>query len=258
MNHQWRIKSLIYVHLFCLCLLFSWLIQPVAGGAWEWLDRETFYQLNGSLAARPDWQKFWALACWERADVLEAFILGVISLSFVFLSDRKKTAQRLACFATWFVFALAVRYAAKFIVGTYFEYHRASPSCVLSPAVSLAPLFPQFQIRDASLESFPSDHCLILWSWTAFMWRYGKRSYGLVALLISLLFAMPRLVSGAHWLTDECVGSLFFVAMSFAWLVCTPLHAWLTQQFTHYISPHLGQYLMLFIRNFLTQWKEKL
>jgi Kdo2-lipid A phosphotransferase len=230
--------------LYCRCLLLSWLLQPTAG-AWEWLDREVFYTLNGSLAGMPSLQRFWALACWERADFLEAFILGIVSMSFVFLHGRKKIPMRLACFVSWFAFTLLIRSCAKFIVGDICEFYRASPSCILSPVVSLAPLFPQLQIRDASLSSFPSDHCLILWAWTAFMWRYATRTYGCVALLISLMFATPRLVSGAHWLTDEYVGSLFIVAISFSWLACTPLH----YRITNVLAPLIHQRLTFFFQN---------
>jgi membrane-associated phospholipid phosphatase len=177
-------------------------------------------------------------------------------MSFVLLHGRKKISLRLGGFVSWFTFTLLIRFCTKFLLGIVFEYHRASPSCVLSPAVPLAPLFPELQIRDASLVSFPSDHCLILWSWTAFMWRYASRTYGYVALLISLMFATPRLVSGAHWLTDELVGSLVIVAMSFTWLVCTPLHARVTKKLANILAPFMDQCLTFFSKR-LSEYSEE-
>jgi len=47
--------------------------------------------------------------------------------------------------------------------------------------------------------------------------------YGFISLLIFIPLLIPRLVSGAHWLTDTLVGSLYIAILSTALLLFTPL-----------------------------------
>jgi membrane-associated phospholipid phosphatase len=57
---------------------------------------------------------------------------------------------------------------------------------------------------------------------TVFMLRYlGKRAFA-IAVLITVLFSMPRLMIGAHWFTDIMVGSLSVVLVGASWWLMTP------------------------------------
>lgn len=55
------------------------------------------------------------------------------------------------------------------------------------------------------------------------MLRYfGKKAFT-IALLIVVIFAFPRVMIGAHWLTDIVVGSLSAVLIGLPWVLMTPL-----------------------------------
>ncbi len=43
---------------------------------------------------------------------------------------------------------------------------------------------------------------------SAFMLRYFGKTAGIIALIIFVVFAFPRVMIGAHWFTDIVVGSL--------------------------------------------------
>ncbi len=58
-----------------------------------------------------------------------------------------------------------------------------------------------------------------------FIIRYLPGGYGLLAALFAIFFTLPRLMSGAHWLTDDLVGAVSLGTLILAWLFATPLHA---------------------------------
>ena len=49
------------------------------------------------------------------------------------------------------------------------------------------------------------------------MLRYFGRGAFAVALLITLVFSLPRVMIGAHWFTDIAVGSLSVVLVGASW-----------------------------------------
>jgi membrane-associated phospholipid phosphatase len=58
---------------------------------------------------------------------------------------------------------------------------------------------------------------------TGFMLRYfGKKAFA-IAVIIFLIFIMPRMMIGAHWFTDIFVGSLSIALVGLPWVLLTPL-----------------------------------
>ena len=41
---------------------------------------------------------------------------------------------------------------------------------------------------------------------------------------MAVVFSLPRLVGGGHWLTDDIVGGGFLSLTTLAWGLATPLH----------------------------------
>ncbi|HIA7343584.1 TPA: Kdo(2)-lipid A phosphotransferase, partial [Escherichia coli] len=56
-----------------------------------------------------------------------------------------------------------------------------------------------------------------------FMWRYFGKVAGLIALIIFVVFAFPRVMIGAHWFTDIIVGSMTVILIGLPWVLLTPL-----------------------------------
>lgn len=99
---------------------------------------------------------------------------------------------------------------------------RASPSLFFHDVTRVSDVV-NFPTKDASKDSFPGDHGMMLLIFASFMWRYFGRRALTVALVIFVVFAFPRVMIGAHWFSDIAVGSLTAVLIGAPWVLMTPL-----------------------------------
>jgi Kdo2-lipid A phosphotransferase len=77
--------------------------------------------------------------------------------------------------------------------------------------------------KDDSSKSFPGDHGTTALLFAAsFSYLAGWR-LGLLASLYAAFLCMPRLITGAHWLSDVIVGSGTITILFLSWAFCTPL-----------------------------------
>lgn len=99
---------------------------------------------------------------------------------------------------------------------------RRSPSLVFTDTVRVSELLP-FPTKDASKDSFPGDHGMMLLIFCGFMLRYFSVRAFAISLVIFVVFSLPRMMIGAHWFTDVFVGSLTVVLVGLPWCLLTPL-----------------------------------
>ncbi|PLN73841.1 hypothetical protein CWN73_19810 [Klebsiella quasipneumoniae] len=111
---------------------------------------------------------------------------------------------------------------------------RASPSLFFSDVTRVSDVV-NFPTKDASKDSFPGDHGMMLLIFASFMWRYFGRRALAVALVIFVAFAFPRVMIGAHWFSDIAVGSLTAVLIGAPWVLMTPLSDKLIAFFDRYL-----------------------
>ena len=111
---------------------------------------------------------------------------------------------------------------------------RASPSLFFSDVTRVSDVV-NFPTKDASKDSFPGDHGMMLLIFASFMWRYFGRRALAVALVIFVVFAFPRVMIGAHWFSDIAVGSLTAVLIGAPWVLMTPLSDKLIAFFDRYL-----------------------
>lgn len=76
--------------------------------------------------------------------------------------------------------------------------------------------------KDSAIDSFPSDHGMMLMIFAAFMWRYFGVKAFIQASIIVVIFSAPRIIAGAHWFTDVYVGSLAITSFILSWFLLTP------------------------------------
>ena len=74
-------------------------------------------------------------------------------------------------------------------------------------------LFTVSAISPGSLQKMPQkqfsgDHGLMLIIFAAFVWRYAGFRYFAAAVLLTIIFSLPRIMAGAHWFSDIMAGSL--------------------------------------------------
>ena len=68
--------------------------------------------------------------------------------------------------------------------------------------------------------------------------KYDRTSIVLhwtIALLIVVIFSMPRVMIGAHWFTDIAVGSLSIVLVGMGWVLLTPLSDKIINVINHHL-----------------------
>ena len=84
---------------------------------------------------------------------------------------------------------------------------RKSPTMVDKTAFRLSSVIDWITVKDHSRKSFPGDHATtaVLFTWMIF-YLMGWRK-GLLAIFYAVFFCLPRLITGAHWLTDVLIGS---------------------------------------------------
>src|SRR5699024_3876990 len=78
-------------------------------------------------------------------------------------------------------------------------------------------------VKDSSTVSFPGDHATVVATFIYLFWALAGWRYGLVASVIAVVASMPRLVAGAHWLTDDVVGGIGTALATVPWVVFTPM-----------------------------------
>lgn len=221
---KWR--PFILYHLIALCLFFSWIFPPTAL-LWEKIDAQTFYFLNHSVEDSPLMQMFWALANVKITDLFGAIFMASFSLIYVFDHGKEVAKERLAQFL---YVCLCCEIGILFVKELLFpilvsiNFLRDSPSLVFHDAIRLSEVIPWLKIKDHSHWSFPGDHAFIALQWAGFITFFCGWRYGILACLSSIFFILPRLIAGAHWLTDAVIGSFSIAIIILAWATATPAY----------------------------------
>jgi membrane-associated phospholipid phosphatase len=224
---DWRPASFLLSHLLAAALLASWL-WPVTRSLWEGVDVAAFRLLNGSLNSSQAWDWLWALASTRLFDIL----IGALMLSLLIRRDWLFSQAQLRPALFTFVALLIVLLTIRTLftdVAEHFGWQHASPTEQLAGAFQLSDTFPQlermFEIKDRSSRSFPGDHASVLLIWGLFMGLFARGGRRLLIVALTGAFMLPRLVAGAHWLSDDLVGGVFIALLALGWGYCTPLAA---------------------------------
>ncbi len=219
-------KKFLWVNAIALSLVVSWFI-PLTAALWADLDLWAFHALNDSLKNSPLTAIFWALANVKLSDLFGAVFIVSFSLIYVF-SDGKEVAKfRLAQFfyyLIWFELGILSLKQVIFPIFLSLDFLRDSPTLLFEGTFRLSEVAPWLKIKDSSRWCYPSDHAFIVLEWVGFITVYAGMRLGLLAFVTSLLFILPRLVAGAHWLSDILVGSVP-IALVFLSVACfTPIY----------------------------------
>ena len=105
-----------------------------------------------------------------------------------------------------------------------------SPSLELTSFTSLDALYPQLSAKVSSGSSFPGDHASVLIIIASYCLLHVINRWSLLVLGLAIVFMLPRLFSGAHWLTDQLVGGTLIAFFTIAWGRFTPYLAWATSR----------------------------
>lgn len=221
---KWNTKWLFLNHLipiFCVTCLF----YPPLQWIWKPLDIAAFQLCNSFIQDSAFWQNFWAMANHRGADWLEDLIFLFFMIGIVRATkpqDRiKKTAE---CLFIALYTALIITLVNQALFRQTLHVERSSPSVVLQNFVYLPEKVTWLKVKAKALRSFPGDHATTaLFSIIGFGFlARGKKWIQMICISYGIFLTMPRMVTGAHWLTDVLWGSGSIVLIALSWAFCTP------------------------------------
>jgi membrane-associated phospholipid phosphatase len=240
---RWRPASWLRLHLIALFILGTWLWAPTHT-LWNALDHTSFHALNGTLGHVLGWDLFWALASTRVWDVLVGGLMLCLFIQQDWVFPKAGVRHALFTFLGVLLALVVVRVAVTKL-GEYLGWQHASPSIQLAAfAHHLSDQFPMIEqaleIKDRSSKSFPGDHASVLLAWGLFMSMFCRGRTRALFIGLALFLCMPRLIAGAHWMSDDFASGLAIALISIAWGYHTPFGAWIAAMLEWLAKPFLG------------------
>lgn len=221
---RWRPAAFATAHVISFLLIASWVLPPFSGW-WEALDRATFEFLNGTLEGDRTMQLFWAAANHRSVDLVSGSICTLVFISWLWSQPRTVQVWRSAMLGATALPVIILPFIAHDVLEEVFHFERPSPSIVYEDALRLTQLVPELETKDASLYSFPGDHAFVLFAIIFFYGAFKARKWVVVSSVVAAIFLLPRLVAGAHWLSDNIIGGAVPALLVTAWMLATPAGA---------------------------------
>lgn len=221
--HPTRWGLLVCWNVLAMILLLS-LFSPLTAPAWSSIDLSVFQFLNGSLEGHPRLQQFWAMANNRWADWFEDLcILGFYTAAVYKTAPEKRKERVFQLLFCILITAVTIIVINRFLCRDLLKLRRKSPTQIVPDAINLQDLVPWISFKVNTSKSFPGDHATTALMF-AFSYAYFVRGkLAIAALIYGLLLCLPRLVVGAHWISDTIVGSGAIVMLSLSWALCSPL-----------------------------------
>lgn len=219
-------KKLLIPSLFILAIFVSWL-SPQGRPYWDMLDLKAFTFFNSWVHHSPFWQGFWAFTGSKIMD----WIHDIVMISFFFLAIKWSTKElKMRKVAELIFSALLIGCMIWIVTGSIFSkmihLPRYSPTLVANEAFRLSAAVDWIKVKDQSRRSFPGDHGITAILFAALVFHLMGKRMGLIAIFYAIFFCLPRLVAGAHWLTDNLVGSALIALLATSIAFGTPLANW--------------------------------
>lgn len=211
-----RLPLILLLNVLGLVLFFSWYL-PENHGFWFTLDSRIFHSFNTELVKNRPFLVLVAITNNRVFDGISLLAMGAL-FSWFWWHETPTGRRRLV------IMGIVMLLSAVVInqLGHLIPVSHVSPTLFFTDIYRVSELL-HFPTKDASKDSFPGDHGLMLLIFSGFMLRYfGKKAF-FIAVLIFLIFAFPRIMIGAHWFSDVFVGSLSIALVGLPWVLLTPL-----------------------------------
>ncbi|MCW1874066.1 hypothetical protein OMR58_06365 [Erwinia sp. INIA-01] len=210
-----RLLTILLLNALGLILFFSWYL-PAGHGQWFAIDKGIFYWFNDRMVTSKPLLWLVAITNFRAFDGVSLLAMGGLYLHFWRRETPQGRRRMLAIGITMLITAVGLNQ-----LGHLIPVSHASPTKYF-PDVHHVSQLTGIPTKDSSADSFPGDHGMMLIIFACFMLRYFSHRAFAVAVLIVLVFAMPRVMIGAHWFTDIAVGSLSVVLVGMSWWLMTP------------------------------------
>lgn len=221
---RWR--TIIVCHVLAALLFLSWYALP-GKPAWERLDEAVFTMLNGGICHAP--HALQVLVAFMNTHLFDAMSAGVmIGLMLLYVvwpavlqPDTGKTPAERAGIILYAGLFMLVVIVLRRQTGLM-EFDRPSPTRVLEYC-DLRDFMSVMTPKVSAGNSFPSDHFIAAIFFAVLMARLCGRRWFYAALALAPFFFVPRIIGGAHWLSDGVIGTASFSLVALSWGLFTPL-----------------------------------
>lgn len=211
-----RFTAILLLTVFGIALFLSWYL-PENHGFWFSIDSALFHYFNAHLATSPFYLKLVAVTNNRAFDSVSLLAMGLLLFYFFLKQDAAGRRWTIIMGLVMLITAVLLNQA-----GHLLPVVRPSPTLSFSDINRVTEL-SGIPTKDASKDSFPGDHGLMLMIFAAFMLRYFTRWAFAIATVYVIIFSLPRIMVGAHWFTDIYVGSLSIACVGLGWCLLTPL-----------------------------------
>ncbi|BES18837.1 phosphatase PAP2 family protein [Escherichia fergusonii] len=224
-----QLNRILLLNLSGMGLFLSWYL-PSEHGIWAAVDSGIIHYFNHKVIESQPLLWLVAITNNRAFDGCSLLAMGGLMLWF-WLQESKAGRRRIVIIGLVMLLAAVI---LNQLGQALIPVKRASPTLTFSDIVRVSEL-SQIPTKDASRDSFPGDHGMMLLIFSAFMWRYFGKIAGIIGLIIFVVFAFPRVMIGAHWFTDIAVGSLTVILIGLPWWLMTPLSDRLISLFGQYL-----------------------
>ncbi len=215
-----KILLILGLNLLGVLLFYSW-FHADANSFWPVVDKNVFFTFNHLLGENEAFRYLVAFTNLRFFDVFGFLAMAMVFL-FHFLKHDKDYRRFMICMG---ITMLVTAVIAKQVAMTL-DFDRPSPTLhfsALGENVLYVSKLTEWPAKDWSKSCFPGDHGMCLIIFCVYMLRYfGLKSF-LAGLLITVLFSLPRVMSGAHWVSDIAVGAVTVNLVVLSWILLTPV-----------------------------------
>ena len=224
-----RLFPILLLNVAGVALFLSWYL-PVNHGFWFPLDSGIFHFFNRQLGENRAFLWLVAITNNRAFDGCSLLAMGYLMLTFWRKESPAGRRRILMIGLVMLLTAVVLNQLAQALI----PVKRASPTLFFPDIYRVSELL-HISTKDASKDSFPGDHGMMLMIFCGFMLRYfGARAFA-ISLVIFVVFSLPRMMIGAHWFTDIFVGSLSVILVGLPWVLLTPLSDKIITQLNYYL-----------------------
>jgi membrane-associated phospholipid phosphatase len=226
--HCWCWSGIATCNVVAVVLLASWLWQPTRQ-LWDLLDIQLFHLLNAPLSTSPAWAHVWGIGNMRPVDACVGLVMLAVLAKDGWIYSGSQVRRAFYAFLMLLLLLLLIRSGLFVNLVEKMHWTHPSPSLAVDGAVRLTEMFPDWrehwQMKDSAGQSFPGDHASVVLLWAMLLSAHGRGRKLLAVWVLAVVFMLPRLVSGAHWVSDALVGGAFLSLVTFGWGYFTPFAA---------------------------------
>jgi len=206
-----------------IVLMVVTFLLPFTRTAWDTVDCAFFKTLNGTLKNHVSLQMFWALANHKLTDWVHDLIFLALITASVFSVPREERLKKISQFIFLGLYiACILFFINRLIFRKHFHFERLSPTLTFLDSIRLSREITSIKLKDASPQSFPGDHGTTALLFAAGYAFYANRKLATLGWIYGIFICLPRLITGAHWLSDVVIGSGSIALLFLGWAFYSP------------------------------------